>query len=456
MRNSRQNPRTSRRLFLRGAGVALALPWLESLVPRTAAAEQMIAPQRLVLWHMPCGVNPNDFTPAQTGTNYTLSPILQPLKDMQGDALILSNMQNSAALATADRLHGRHSTGMVGLYSGTVFPGDEEQSSPVVTGTTVDQIYAQHVAGQTPVKSLQLGIKQNDFDCDDISPCVDIKTISWSDPTTPLEPETNAQKAFDTFFVGPDAKESALEKARRANLRTSVLDAVADQAKSLKPKLGKADGQKLDQYFTSVQELETQLSAGGPAASCAGTRPDAFAEPADYRLQAKVFSDLMVLAVQCDLTRAISFLIGPGHCTHVYDFLPGVTDAHHNYSHHDNDPAKLAVLTTISQWEVSIFSAFLQSLKSVSEGNGTLLDSTVAVMSSEVTDPNPHNYVDTPVIIGGRGGGIITPGRHVRAGNGDQHADTAEMWLGILQGLKVPVTSFGDLKVSSPLAALAG
>lgn len=444
----------SRRLFLRGAGVALALPWLESLLPRTAAADPLPGAKRLVLFHMPCGVNPHEFTPAMTGPNYPLSPILLPLKALQSDVLVLSNMQNSAALATADRLHGRHSTGMVGLYSGTVYPADEMQSSPVVTDITVDQIYAKQVAGQTPVKSLQLGIKQNDFDCDDISPCVDIKTISWSDPRTPLEPETNAQRAFDTFFVGPDAKKSALETERRLGMRTSVLDAVSGQAQSLAPRLGKADAQKLDQYFTSVRELEAQLQAGGPSASCAGTRPAAFAEPADYRLQAKVMSDLMVLAIQCDLTRSISFLIGPGHCTHVYDFLPGVTDAHHNYSHHDNDPAKLAALTAISAWEVSLFAAFLQRLKDIPEGNGTLLDATVAVMSSEVTDPNPHNYVDTPVIIGGKGGGFISTGRHARAGTDAAHADTGEMWLGILQGLKVPATSFGQLKVTKPLSAL--
>ena len=454
MRNPNGMSPASRRLFLRGAGVMMALPWLESLSPRTAAADPMAAAQRLVLFHIPCGVNPNDFTPKQTGPNYTPSPILKPLQALQDNVLILSNMQNSAALATADRLHGRHSTGLVGLYSGTVFPDDEVQSSPVVTGTTVDQIYAKSVAGQTPVSSLQLGIHQNDFDCDDISPCVDIKTISWSDPQTPLEPETSAQHAFDTFFVGPDAKKSALETARRASMRSSVLDAVSEQAKRLAPKLGQADGQKLDQYFTSVRELESQLAAGGPGASCAGTRPAAFATPVDYRVQCKAMTDLMVLAIQCDLTRSISFLIGPGHCTHVYDFLPGVTDAHHNYSHHDNDPVKLAALTTISAWEVSVFAAFLQRLKDIPEGNGSLLDATVAVMSSEVTDPNPHNYIDTPVIVGGRGGGFIATGRHVRAGTDAARADTGELWLGILQGLKVPAKSFGQLKVTKPLGAL--
>lgn len=453
MRNPGDLSSASRRTFLRATGVAMALPFLESLLPRTASADPVAAAQRLVLFHVPCGVQLATFRPAQTGAKYALSPSLMPLAGVQDDILVLSNMQNSAALATADRLHGRHSTGMVGLYSGTVLPDDEQQSSPAVTGTTVDQIYAKRMAGATPVPSLQLGIN-NDFDCDDISPCVDISTISWADPATPLGPMVDAQKAFDTFFVGPDATKSALETARRKSMRQSVLDAVAGQAKSLTPKLGKEDGQKLDQYFTSVRALETQLAAGGPGASCAGTRPAAFASPPDYQKQLGAMMDLMVLAIQCDLTRSISFLFGPGHCTHIYDFLPGISDAHHSYSHHDNDPVKLAAISTIVTWEMSVFASFLESLKKVPEGSGTLLDSTVAVLSSEVCDPNPHDYVDIPVVVGGRGGGFISTGRHVRAGTDAQRGDTAEMWLGILQGLNVPVSSFGDLAVTKPLAAL--
>ena len=443
----------SRRTLLRGAGVAVALPYLESLLPRTASADSIAAAQRLIVFHVPCGVNLATYTPSQTGPNYTLSQTLMPLSAVKDDVLVLSNMQNSAALATAERLHGRHSTGMVGLYSGTVFPDDEMQSSPVITDITVDQIYAQHVAGATPVPSLQLGIS-NDFDCDDISPCVDISTISWANPTTPLGPQVDPQKVFDTFFVGPDAKKTALETARRKSMRQSVLDAVSGQATSLKPKLGRDDQQKLDQYFTSVRELETQLAAGGPNPACTGARPAALASPPDYRKQLSVMTDLMVLAIQCDLTRSISFLVGPGHCNHLYDFLPGITDGHHSYSHHDNDPVKLAAITTIATWEVSVFANLLQRLKNVSEGSGTLLDNTVAVLSSEVCDPNPHNYVDVPVIIGGRGGGFISSGRHVRAGTDAARADTGEMWLGILQGLNVPVTSFGQLKDAKTLAAL--
>jgi hypothetical protein len=445
----------SRRTWLRGAGVAVALPYLESLLPRAARAAQLGPPQRLVLFHVPCGINLATYRPMQTGASYALSQSLAPLAPVQSDILILSNMQNSAALATADRLHGRHSTGLVGLYSGTVFPPDEVQSSPSVTDVTVDQIYAKRMAGATPVPSLQLGVTSG-FDCDDISPCVDISTISWSDPKTPLPPQMNAQKAFDTFFVGPDAQQSALETARRKNMRQSVLDAVSGQATSLAPKLGQADGQKLDQYLTSVRELETQLAAGGPGASCAGARPAAFTTPTDYRNELGVWMNLMVLALQCDLTRSISFLYGPGHCGHIYDFLPGITDAHHSYSHHDGDPVKLAALTTIVTWEMSIFSGFLQSLKKIPEGSGTLLDNTAVVLGSEVQDPNPHNYIDVPVIIGGRGGGFISTGRHVAAGTPGARADTGAMWLGLLQGLNVPVTSFGQLKVTTPLAALTG
>jgi hypothetical protein len=445
----------SRRAWLRGAGVAVALPYLESLLPRAARAAPVAPPQRLVLFHIPCGINLATYAPTKTGSDYALSQTLMPLAPVQSDILVLSNMQNAAALATADRLHGRHSTGLVGLYSGTVFPPDEVQSSPVLTGITVDQIFAKHVAGKTPVPSLQLGLTAG-FDCDDISPCVDISTISWADAKTPLPPQMNAQKVFDTFFVGPDAQRSALETARRQSMRQSVLDAVVGQARSLAPKLGQADGQKLDQYLTSVRELETQLAAGGPGASCAGTRPLAFTSPPDYRQQLGVWMDLMTLALQCDLTRSISFLVGPGHCGNIYNFLPGITDGHHSYSHHDGDPVKLGAITTIVTWEMSVFSGFLQRLKSIPEGSGALLDNTAVVLGSEVQDPNPHNYIDVPVIIGGRGGGFISTGRHVNAGMPGARGDTGAMWLGILQGLNVPVTSFGQLKVTTPLAALSG
>lgn len=455
MKNHQSAFSGSRRTFLRGAGVAMALPYLESLLPRSANAAGLTPPQRLVLFHVPCGINLATYTPTGTGTNYTLSQTLMPLAPVQSDILILSNMQHSAALATADRLHGRHSTGLVGLYSGTVFPPDEVQSSPVVTGTTVDQIYAKRMAGATPISSLQLGLTSG-FDCDDISPCVDISTISWADPKTPLPPQMSAQKVFDTFFVGPDATTSAKEAARRQNMRQSVLDAVSSQAESLAPKLAPSDGQKLDQYFTSVRELETELAAGGPGLSCAGARPAAFATPPDYRKELSAWMSLMVLAIQCDLTRSISFLFGPGHCGHIYDFLPGISDAHHSYSHHDGDPVKLAALTTITTWEMTIFSSLLQSLKAIPEGGGTLLDNTAVVLGSEVQDPNPHNYIDVPVIIGGRGGGFISTGRHVRAGAPGARADTGAMWLGILQGMKVPVTSFGQLNVTKPLAELTG
>jgi hypothetical protein len=445
----------SRRTILRSAGVMMALPWLESLAPRTAAAAPATVPQRLVLFHVPCGFNLSTFAPSRPGTNYPLSQCLMPLAALQNDILVLGNMQNSAALATASRLHGRHSTGLVGLYSGTVFPPNETQGSPVVTGTTVDQIYAQHVGTQTPVKSLQLGLYQQ-FDCDDISPCVDISTLSWADPRTPLAPQFSAQAAFDRFFVSSSAQQSAAEAARRQSMRQSILDAVSSQAQSLKPKLDQSDAQKLDQYFTSVRELETQLAAGGPSASCAGQRPAAFASPPDWRVQAKVMSDLMVLALQCDLTRSISFLVGPGHCGHIYNFLPGIADAHHSYSHHNGDPVKLAALTTIVTWEMSVYAQFLQSLKNIPEGSGTLLDASIVVLTSEVQDPNPHNYTDLPVVVGGRGGGFISPGRYALAGAPGAPGDTGEMWLAILQGLNVPVTSFGQLNVTKPLAALKG
>ena len=447
-------PSVSRRMFLAGAGTVVALPFLESLLPRAARAAVAPAPKRLALFHMPCGMVLPSFTPSALGTidaNFKLSPTLSPLESVKDYLLVLSTMQNDAAQNSPFLAgQGKHSQGQATLFTGANL---QVNVNGPQAATSLDQIYAQTLVGQTPVNSLQLGVQiQND--CDASYACQDIMTISWSNATTPLTPQTNPQQVFDSYFATPNSAQAAQTLAWRRSMRQSVLDTVSAQATSLQSKMGSNDKAKLDQYFTSVRALEVQMSATPSVACGTGPRPGTFAAT-DYIGQYTAMMDLMALAFTCDLTRSISFTFGAGHCDHNYSFLPGITDIHHSLSHNNGNTGMIAELATIEQWEMSMMARFYNTLRNTAEGTGNVLDNTVAVTSSELADGNLHNYTDLGVLVVGKGGGFVNTGRHVNANvGGAAYGDLTSLHLGVLQGLGVPVTSFGGFNTTTPLAAL--
>ncbi len=443
-------PDLSRRTFLASASTVVMLPFLESLLPRAARATASIYPKRLVTAHMPCGMVMEHFTPSAYGANYPLSQTLMPLASLQSDILVLSNMENDAAQNSPYQDgEGRHALGQA-----TVFTGANLQLN--VNGPqalpSIDQIYAKSIVGKTPVNSLQLGVTVQG-DCDNYYACQDIVSISWADAQTPLTDQINPQFVFDTFFSKNNNAQSLAQQAYLRSARKSVLDAVSGQANSLMPRLGSADAQKLDQYFTSVRALEVQLAAIPSAACSAGTRPGTIAA-GDFQNIIMAHMDLMTLAFQCDLTRAISFNFGAGHCDHFYNFLPGITDIHHSLSHNGGDQGKRAQLTTIEAWELSMLARFWNGLKAIPEGDGTALDNTVTLVSSELADGDLHNYQNLGVLLAGKGGGFINPGRNVKTGTSTTFGSLTSVCLAILQGLGVPVTSFGGFNTTQPMNLL--
>lgn len=449
------NSNLSRRMFLAGTGTLVALPFLESLLPRAARAAAATAPKRLALFHMPCGIVMNKFTPQNLGTidaNFALSPTLSPLDPVRDYMLVLSNMQNDAAQNSQFASgQGLHSRGQATLFTGANLQVNVNGPQAAIS---LDQIYAQSIMGQTPVNSLQLGVQiQNDCDAD--YACQDIMTISWSDATTPLTPQTNPQQVFDSYFGTPTNAQSAQQAAWRRTMRKSVLDTVSAQATALQSKMGSSDKQKLDQYFTSVRSLEVQLSATPSVACGSGTRPAVYSAT-DYIGQYTAMMDLMALAFTCDLTRSISFTFGAGHCDHNYSFLPGITDIHHSLSHNNGNAGMLAQIATIEQWEMSMMARFYTTLKNASEDGGNVLDNTVAITSSELADGNLHNFTNLGVLVVGKGGGFVKTARHVQANTGGApYGNTTALHLGVLQGLGVPVKSFGQFNTTTPLAALS-
>ena len=326
-------------------------------------------------------------------------------------------------------------------------------------GISVDQVYAQYLGTATRIPSLQVTVDDETFS-DVAYPAVYNGTTSWADATTPLPPTVNPQAIFDRIFAGAGSATgaaAAADAAKRLALRTSVLDFVRGEATSLQPKLGTTDRRKLDQYFTSIRSVETELQriSATPNSCSAGTvtRPTAtkLATNADIPALTAIMIDLMVLAFQCDATRVISFMQSPGGQTG-FSASPwlGIPTDHHTLSHHQNDPVKGAQLAMIDQWEVLQYANFLKKLDAIQEGGATILDNSMIFLSSEITDGNAHNQTNKPILIAGTGGGKITTGRHTKFAS---TAAQPDLFIALLNLLGPPVTTFG-LVGTGPLAGL--
>ena len=442
---------SSRRSFLRGVGTLIALPLFESLLPRSVRAQAAGSARRLVLFHGPAGIVGDYFFPKTFGTNFALPPTLSSLADLKNDLLILSNMSNGAAnRSPAKNGQGKHSLGMATLFTGANLPLDVPTPR---AATSVDQLYAQSIAGKTPVGSLQLARAIDGGDCDPNYVCADIKTISWANPTTPLTPQTSAHNAFQTFFAGSDNATSAAAQAAAAARNKSILDGAVAQAQSLQAKLSAADGQKLDQYLTAVRAVEARLAAT-PSQSCRAGHDPGSLDPNNIVATTEAMMDLMVLALQCDLTRVISFSFGNGHNNAFYGFLPNMPDGQHGCSHIDNVAVRKAASAAMEGWQVSMIGRFLRGIKAAGEADGSILSNTVAIYSSELADGNAHNYDALPVLVAGQGGGIVDTGRHLQLNGGDESGDLSQLYLAILQGYGTGASQFGDFNVRTPLPGL--
>ena len=422
-----------RRMFLEGLGTAMAVPALAALVPRRALAEPQ-PPQRFLAFYVPNGMHMPAWTPAAEGPDFALSPILQPLEPVKDDVLVLSGLQNRAAGWPGVGPHGSATAAF--LTNTNPFT---EASDHIRNATSLDQVLAQAVGRHTPFRSLQLGIDGGAATgiCDSGDSCAYTRNISWADENSPLAKEVNPVAMFDRLFEGRDPRVSAEEARKRRHYRTSVLDYVADSARRLDGRLGAEDRERLDDYMTGVRELEVRLqSLDAATAQCSAERPAA----EDFHGKIAAMMDLMVLAFRCDLTRVITFMLGNAASNRVYGFL-GIDDPHHDLSHHQGDPARLEKLQAINTWEVTRLAALLQRLRNVPEGDGTLLDHTLVYFASEISDGDAHSLRHLPIVIGGRGGGAVSPGRHVVF---PDEPSVGDLYVAFLRAFGVNRSSFGD------------
>jgi hypothetical protein len=402
----------SRRLFLGGgAAVAIGLPFLESLVPRAARGQAAVAPKRMVFYYVPCGINGatrGDFWPTATGAGYALTPMLMPLAALKGDFTFVTGLENPLAKPDGP---GDHASG-TGAFITCQHPFKSE--TMIMLAPSADQIAAAQVGKVTRLPSMQIGIDGGSSagGCDSGYSCAYARNISWTGPSTPLPKLTSATQVFDQIFAGFDPTSTAAQRDKRRAYQKSVLDSALGDAQSLRLKLGHTDQQKVDEYLSGVRELERQIDASQVSATCTQPASKPAATAIDYPTQVKVMSDLMVLAMQCDATRIITFMLGNAGSNRTYGHV-GVTRGHHDISHHMSLPANLADLQTIGTWELQMLAYFLGKMKAVTEGGQNMLYNSSVFFSSEISDGNRHNHDDMPVILAGNGGGVLTPGKHV-------------------------------------------
>ncbi len=430
----------TRRAFLGGAGAVVALPLLESLLPtrwaRTATTPTVSGPtKRMLFYYVPNGIHMPSWTPTEAGNDFTLPLILEPLAPYQSELTVLTGISNFPAHPDGP---GDHAAGTGSFLTGAhCF---KTEGDDIANGISIDQVMAKAVGEGYKFPSVQLGLEGGSSvgGCDSGYSCAYSRNISWSGPATPMPKVVNPQLVFDRFFGGHDPKATQAEIARRQKYRKSVLDYVVADVTGLQGRLGTSDQLKLDEYLTGVRELEKQIEAAGSAPVCEA--PSYPAPDLKFWDLCKVMTDLMVVAFQCNLTPLISFMLANAASGRSYGFLD-VTGGHHDISHHQDDPVNFAKLEIIDRWEVAQFAYLVQRLSEIPEGEGSLLDNTLLFFSSEVADGNKHQHRKLPILLAGRGGGAVTPGRHVVY---EGEPPLANLFISLAATMGVSLETFGD------------
>ena len=422
----------SRRTFLRGAGVTLAMPFLESMIPAGSMFAQAARPTRFGAIYFPHGAIMPKWTPATEGANFELSEILQPLKAFHGRINVISDLE--CALAYGSGATANHNRSAAAYLSGAF----AKTGAKPDLGVTVDQVVARAIGQDTPLPSLELMIEEASLNCGDGLNCSYRDTIAWQGPNSPLPMENNPQVIFERLFG--DGNTAAERDARRAQ-SLSLLDSVVGEASSLQRTLPTADRSRLDQYLTDVREIERRIQKAGKALSADLPVPAAPAGiPSDIEEHIKLMFDLQVLAWQADITRVSTFLLAKELSGAVYP-KSNVRDAFHTLSHHSNIQQNKDRFAILNTYHVALFSYLLDKLESTKDGDGTLLDHSMVLYGSGMSDGNQHNHTDLPIILAGGASGRLKGGRHIR---NPKKTPMANLLLAMLDKMQVPTEKFGD------------
>jgi len=433
----------SRRTVLRGIGTAVALPALEAMTPLKAFADgDAKPPLRMAFCMTPNGVNVGQWFPQAEGAAYELSKTLSPLAPLKQDILVLSGLAHDKAKANGDGA-GDHARSASTFLTGC--QARKTDGKDIRSGVSVDQLAAEKMGAKTRLASLEIGSERGAMagNCDSGYSCAYSSAVAWKSPTMPLPKEINPRQVFARLFGDPSAIAAERDKAKQALYRRSVLDVVREDAAGLGKDLGAADRRKLDEYLESVRSIERQIqSAEGENAAKvpAGVEAPADGVPSELPAYLRLLSDLLVLAFQTDVTRIATYMFANEGSNKTFPFIE-VRDGHHSISHHGGNKEKLDKIQKIDQFYVETFGYLVGKLKSVKEGEGTLLDNCMLVYGSAIGDGNRHNHNELPVLFAGRGGGTILPGRHVRY---PKDTPMTNLFLSMLDRVGIQEERFAD------------
>jgi hypothetical protein len=396
----------------------------------------------MVFCYVPNGIDMRNWTPSAEGRAFALPKILSPLAPVQDDVLVLSGLMDHGGMALGDG-PGDHARASASFLTG-VHP-KKTAGSDISVGVSVDQLAAQKIGRATRLASLELGCEDGHLagNCDSGYACAYVNSISWRTATAPNPPEVNPRAVFERLFGNDENAGDPAARARNARYQQSILDLVADDTRRLQGGLGQTDKRKLDEYFTAVREVERQIEmmerqiATNSMAAPSIEKPAGI--PIEFAEHARLMFELLTIALQTDTTRISTFMLAREGSNRSYREI-GVPEGHHGLSHHRNDPALMDKVAAINHHHMTQFADFLVRLKKTKEGAGSLLDNTIVLYGSGISDGNRHNHDDLPVLVAG-GSRAFKTGRHVRYSRSEP---VANLYLSVLDAAGVPTERFGD------------
>ena len=468
MNHLSQKWRLPRRTFLKGAGVTLGLPVLEAMgqltgasaeaAAPTTAAKKLKAPVRMAALYFPNGVWKKDWFPTKDGRDYEVTPSLEPLMKHREKLLVFSG------------LNKKHSEGGDGHYAKTAnfltgLPVRKTTGKDLsVGGISIDQLAAQQIGKHTPLPSLELGI-------DPVISGIDTNVgytrlygsyIAWQSPSVPVAREIDPKAAYERLFGVIQATKGARAAAPQgaaAEERQALLDLVLEDAKSLRGKLGRDDQFKLDEYLDSVREVERRIAFFSKPDSREWRPAEQFdghamaapvGAPGDHQQHVRLMMDLMVIAFWTDSTRISTFMFANDVSGKNFaQLIPGTDGAHHEFSHHQHKAEKYGPYQKINRWHNEQLAYMLDKMAGIKEGESTLLDNSMILFGSSMSDGNGHEPNNLPIVLAGTAGGTIQTGRHLAHPNG---APLCNLYVSMLERMGVDVHAFGDSTEAMKLA----